>query len=149
SDLGGWSYEIADTKLARETHAGAILQLGLYSRMLESVQGRLPERFHVVMPGPGFPTHHFRVNEYAAYLRLVQRQLAATVTRDAEDVAQANYPEPVEHCHICQWAKLCREKRHADDHLSLVAGITRAQRRELETHGTRTLTWLGRLELPI
>ena len=34
SGLGGWSYEIDDTKLARETRAGTILQLGLYSEML-------------------------------------------------------------------------------------------------------------------
>src|SRR5262249_19150797 len=118
-------------------------------RMLETSQGRPPERFHVVTPGPDFPSHHFRVNEYAAYVRLVQRQLAATVSQDAREVAQANYPEPVEHCHICHWAKDCRAKRQADDHLSLVAGITRAQRRELDAHGTRTLTDLGRLPLPI
>ena len=149
SGLGDWSYEISDTKLARETHAGAILQLGLYSSMLETVQGFTPERFRVVTPGPDFPTHTFRVNEYAAYVRLVRRQLTTAIAQGAEVVAAANYPEPVEHCHICAWAKGCREKRQADDHLSLVAGITRAQRRELEAHGTRTLTDLGRLALPI
>ena len=30
SSLGQWSYEVADAKLARETAAGTILQLGLY-----------------------------------------------------------------------------------------------------------------------
>ncbi len=149
SALGRWSYEIADTKLARETHAGAMLQLGLYSRMLEAAQGRAPDCFYVVTPGPGFPTHQYRSSEYAAYVRLVERQLASAVAQGAAAVALANYPEPVEHCHICPWAKGCREKRHADDHLSLVAGITRAQRRELEANGTHTLTDLGRLPLPI
>src|ERR1700722_5834656 len=38
SDLGTWSYEIADTKLARETRAGTMLQLGLYSEMLGVAQ---------------------------------------------------------------------------------------------------------------
>ena len=37
-----------------------------------------------------------------------------------------NYPEPVDHCEICHWQRDCRERRRADDHLSLVAGITRA-----------------------
>src|SRR5262249_51676484 len=32
--LGAWGYEVADTKLARETRAGTILQLGLYCDML-------------------------------------------------------------------------------------------------------------------
>ena len=50
SALGAWSYEIADTKLARETRAGTILQLGLYSEMLAVAQGARPEQFHVVTP---------------------------------------------------------------------------------------------------
>lgn len=146
SDLGGWSYEIADTKLARETRAGMVLQLGLYSRMLGEVQGRMPESFHVVTPDA---VHTFRLNDYAAYARLVERQLVDTVARSSAVVAAANYPEPVDHCHICPWAGTCREKRRADDHLSLVANITRSQRRELEARGTATLTALARLPLPI
>lgn len=43
SDLGPWSYEVADTKLARETRAGTILQLGLYCEMLDRDQGLSPE----------------------------------------------------------------------------------------------------------
>jgi len=34
SALGAWSYEVADTKLAKETRGGTILQLGLYSELL-------------------------------------------------------------------------------------------------------------------
>ena len=30
SELGAWSYEVVDTKLARETKAGTVLQLALY-----------------------------------------------------------------------------------------------------------------------
>ena len=35
SDLGAWSYEPFDTKLARETKAGTILQLCVYAYLLE------------------------------------------------------------------------------------------------------------------
>jgi len=34
SNLGGWSYEAVDAKLARETKGGTILQLSLYSDLL-------------------------------------------------------------------------------------------------------------------
>src|SRR5262249_32906096 len=44
SGLGAWSYEALDTKLARETRAGAILQLCLYSELLEAIQGERPEQ---------------------------------------------------------------------------------------------------------
>src|SRR5437773_1650169 len=48
SRLGAWSYEALDTKLARETKAGAILQLCLYSELLGGVQNALPDRMPVV-----------------------------------------------------------------------------------------------------
>ncbi|MDY6944894.1 MAG: nuclease, partial [Pseudomonadota bacterium] len=50
SSLGDWSYEIVDTKLARETKGGTVLQLCLYSDLLTSAQGRQPEQMHVVIP---------------------------------------------------------------------------------------------------
>src|SRR5215831_12802618 len=38
-----WSYEVQDTKLARETKAGTILQLSVYSELLGIAQGGNPE----------------------------------------------------------------------------------------------------------
>ena len=40
SVLGEWSYEVIDTKLAKETRGGTLLQLGLYSELLGEVQGK-------------------------------------------------------------------------------------------------------------
>jgi predicted RecB family nuclease len=39
SGLGPWSYEVIDTKLARETKGSTVLQLSLYSDLLGSLQG--------------------------------------------------------------------------------------------------------------
>jgi uncharacterized protein len=54
SDLGPWSYEVADAKLAQETRAGTLLQLCLYSELLAELQGRVPEKMHVEKPVPDF-----------------------------------------------------------------------------------------------
>jgi len=59
------------------------------------------------------------------------------------------YPEPVPHCEICRWWKECEKHRRQDDHLSLVAGASRLQRKELAIHGVTTLEALARLALPI
>src|SRR5271169_388274 len=48
SYLGGWSYEVVDTKLARDTKVGTILQLCLYSWLLEQAQGLSSEHMYVV-----------------------------------------------------------------------------------------------------
>ena len=55
SAFGAWAYEVADTKLARETRGGTILQLGLYCEMLTRMQGHAPERFYVVTPDTAAP----------------------------------------------------------------------------------------------
>lgn len=149
SKLGSWSYEIYDTKLARETRAGTILQLSLYTDLLARTQGTSPEYFHVVTPQGGTTVHHYRVDDYAAYYRLVRCQLEATVARPHEEVAEANYPEPVEHCQICPWCGECEDRWERDDHLSLVAGISRLQRRELESREIKTLAGLAQLPWPL
>lgn len=148
SALGAWSYEIVDTKLARETRAGTILQLGLYSEMLGTAQGLRPELFHVVTPGPA-GSHVYRTDDYAAYFRQVRAQMEGIVGQDDALVAAAHYPEPVEHCDVCPWYAGCNTRRHGDDHLSIVAGISRLQRRELEAHDVATLTALAQVPVPL
>jgi predicted RecB family nuclease len=143
SAFGNWSYEVIDTKLSRETKAGTILQLGLYSEMLGRVQQARPETFHVVTPDKVAPHQKYRLDDYAAYFRLIRTLMLDTIALDPDEILQSFYPEPVAQCEICSWAMQCRDKRRADDHLSLVAGITRIQRRELDTQGIRTLTALG------
>src|SRR5207237_7600232 len=50
SDLGPWSYEVIDTKLARETKGGTVLQLCLYSDLVATVQGKAPTYSYIVAP---------------------------------------------------------------------------------------------------
>ncbi len=149
SKLGAWSYEVVDTKLARETQGGTVLQLGLYSDLLSAVQGKPPETFHVVTPDPEARVQSFRVQDYSAYFRLVRRRLEATTEQDPAEVAATNYPEPVEQCDICRWWGHCDKRRRKDDHLSLVAGISRLQSRELERRDVTTLAKLASIPLPL
>ena len=149
SAIGPWSYQVADTKLARETRGGTVLQLLLYSELLSIAQGLVPENFHVVTPDPANPIQTFRVQDYTAYFRLIRGRLEATSLQNADVLAAANYPEPVEQCDVCRWRGVCDKRRHDDDHLSLVAGISRLQSRELEAAGVRTLTQLATLPLPL
>jgi predicted RecB family nuclease len=125
--LGDWSYEVADTKLARRVKAAALLQMCVYADRLEQLQGVAPETMHVVT-GDG-TRHPHRVADYAAYYRRIKAGFEARVFGDA--ARPVTYPEPVEHCKVCRWYGVCADRRRADDHLSLVAGISRAQRGHL------------------
>jgi len=145
SKLGMWSYEVVDAKLARTTRAGTILQLCLYSDIVSDVQGVAPEWMSVIRPGVDFEPERYRYEDFAAYYRLVKRRLEAFIAETPDDT----YPEPVSHCNVCGFWSTCDERRRADDHLSLVAGISRGQRDELDARDVSTLESLARLAVPL
>ena len=144
SDLGGWSYEVVDTKLARETKGGTVLQLCLYSDLVGQVQGVVPEQAYVVAPHTDFEPEVFRISDYAAYYRNVRERFVESLGHD-----DLTYPEPVGHCEVCRWRGHCDDRRHKDDHLSLVASITAVQRNELAAHGIGTMAELAEVPLPL
>lgn len=146
SALGDWSYEIIDTKLARETKGGTVLQLCLYADLLESVQGIAPETVYVVAPWTNFEPQQFRYADYAAYFRQAKSAIETAV--DAE--AQGDfYPDPKDHCDVCRWQDRCDKRRRDDDHLCLVAGISKGQITELKANRIETTATLGAMPVPL
>src|SRR5204862_2573506 len=88
--------------------------------------------------------HPHRLADYASYYRAAKRRFEARVFET--EAALATYPEPVEHCRVCPWFSVCIGRRRADDHLSLVAGVSRAQRARLVEAGVPTLEALATLD---
>ena len=134
SRWGPYHYEVADTKLARHVKASAVLQICSYVDQLERIQGVRPEWLHVALGGSARTVERLRVDDYMAYYRSARdRFLRGDGRRDAPPTypPAGTYPDPVEHCDVCRWAAECATRRRADDHLSLVAGISGRQRRAL------------------
>ncbi len=141
SALGTWSYEPVETKLARSTKAGALIQLCFYSDLLSQIQEVQPDWMHVVL-GRGLKAESYPVEQYIAYFRKIKRDFDTACNSSAN-----TYPEPTEHCNVCSWDPLCDKRRRNDDHLSLVAGVTRNQRKALVAHDVATVARLSQLDL--
>ncbi len=139
SDLGTFSYEVADTKLKRKPAPGHVLQLVLYSDLLARVQGRAPERAHVEL-GDGSQCT-FRLAEYHAYARKARERLESFVARP-----WPTRPVPTAACPLCRWRDHCADRWTAEDSLFEVAGITRSQVAKLEAAGVTTLAALAERE---
>lgn len=93
-----------------------------------------------------FQPQQYRMDDYGAYYRRVQKSLETLVgTHDREEI----YTDPNEHCDVCRWQQKCDERRRADDHLSLVAGITKIQVNELKQRGITTVAGLATMALPL
>ncbi len=134
---GGVHYEVVDAKLARSAKARAVMQVSFYSHLLAGLQGIEPRWMHLALGHGEFTS--FKVNDFAAYERQTRRRLEAVIADSlGEHPPAPPYPEPVEHCAICRWSDLCRDRRRRDDDLSLVAGMTTGQRRALKDAGIST-----------
>jgi len=131
-----WHYEVEDTKLARQTEPYFLLQLCYYSEHVERVQGVAPRSMYVVL-GDG-TRHRFAVDEFAAYYRSAKQRFLADL-----DSHVATYPLPVDQCNYCVWDATCEQRRRKDDHLSLVANMTRLQTERLNGAGISTLAALA------
>ena len=139
SNLGPFSYEVVDTKLARHAKPEAILQISNYSQHVARLQGVLAENMHLVYGDNTRAT--FRVKDFDAYYRTIKRRFE-TMIDEGIDIADT-YPDPVAHCTVCDWVDQCVARRVEDDHLSLVAGMGRHQVARLKAHGITTVAELG------
>lgn len=146
TQLGGFAYEVVDAKLARHAQARALIQLCVYTEQLARVLGSTPEHFWIAVGGASAGSSpeplRLRSADYLAYHRRVRARFEEFI----DGVPHEPYPEPIEHCDICRWWKACDERRRADDHPSLVAGITRRQRDRLALAGVHTTAALAELE---
>ena len=147
SALGSWSYEVTDTKLSRETKGATVLQLSLYSDLLGAAQGLAPEHMCVVTPGTAFKPEVCRTTEFAAYYRRVKKGLERFMDEGGNQ--PTTYPEPNPHCELCAWRIPCDQRRRTDDHLCLVAGITKIQTGEFRGHEVSKLATLAKVPLPL
>jgi uncharacterized protein len=132
-----WHYEVEDTKLARHTEPYFLLQLAYYSEHVARIQGAPAANMHVVLGNGDRAT--FRVEDVSAYYRSVRTRFIA---RLAEADWQP-YPQPVDHCGLCVWRETCEQRWVQDDHLSLVANITRLQVARLNDAAITTLHGLA------
>ena len=136
SALGVWSYDIADTKLARHLSATALLQMAGYAERLAELQGAPVERLTVVA-GDG-SEHHWRPVDVAAYARRLRAELTDFLER-----APQTEPVPTTACGQCRWIEHCQAQWERQDDLSRVAGMRADHRQTLIDAGITTLAQLA------
>src|SRR3954466_4449030 len=110
--------------------------MATYADRLAVLQGRAPDRLHVVT-GDG-ESRPWRLIDVAAYARRARSRLETFVASPP-----ATGPSPIGYCDQCRWAPRCNaELRQADD-LGLVAQIRGDQRDALRAVGIATLADLA------
>ncbi|PZF84494.1 TM0106 family RecB-like putative nuclease [Jiangella anatolica] len=136
SDLGPWSYDIADTKLARHVKAAALLQMAVYAQRLEELQGVPPQTLTVILGDRQQVAVPYV--DVAAYARHAMRRYGQWLAEPPP-----TYPIRVSHCAICPWKETCAGQWRDDDDLVLVPFLRRDQRDALHAAGIDTVEQLA------
>ena len=122
SDLGPWSYEVYDTKIARNPKPLHVLQITAYSETLGKIQGSLPKEMHLIAGND--KTHTFKVNEFIDYF-IHTKEIFKNFVNNYKN--ENIYPEKCDHCKICHWIDECEKQWKNDDYINQVAKIRRSQ----------------------
>lgn len=141
SALGDYSYEIADTTLARTADPKHIIKLCVYSELLARLQGIAPENMQLVL-GTG-EYQSFRFDEFYYYYTSARLRFERWI----ENLPNESYPERCAHCELCQWREHCTHRWQEDDHLSRVANIRRSELQNLQRVGIYTVAGLANTEI--
>jgi hypothetical protein len=91
-----------------------------------------------VVPWSDFEPEQYRFADYAAYFRRVKRELLKSLSEGTN-----------EHCVTCGWRAACEQRRRDDEHLCLVAGISKLQINELTERSVTTMKSLAVMALPL
>lgn len=136
SELGDWSYDIADTKLARRLKVPALLQMAMYAARLATLQGVAPERLVVVTGDKA--EHPWRLVDVAPYARRRRDALLRAIETGAPTESA-----PSAQCAQCRWQTRCEQEWLDNDDLVQVAGLRRDQREALRASGITTMAGLA------
>ena len=122
SDLGAWSYEVWDTKIARKPQTRHVLQITAYSYMLGKLQGLLPKKMYLIAGDD--KEHPYNVVDFTYYFVYTRKIFLNFIKNiDKEKI----YPEQCSHCKICRWYDECEKIWKNDNYINQIAGIRKSQ----------------------
>jgi len=138
SKFGDYSYEVIDTKHTTKPKPDHIIQLGMYTYMLEETQGVLPQKFNIVLKD--FITEEVQVNQVNEYFKTHQLNYEEFLKQGVEKVK----PEKCSFCQICKWKDECDKIWIKEENLNQVGGLSKVHLKKLNQIKIKTISDLAK-----
>lgn len=131
-ELGDWSYEVGDIKSSRKIKVEQVMQVAFYTYLLEVIQGVRPQEGFIVL-GDG-TEERFPVDDYYWTLLDLLDEIDEILTGEKKTFFHIRGA-----CDACAWREYCAEVARAQEDISLVFGLTRAQKKLLAPQGIASI----------
>ena len=129
--FGEYHYEVGDVKSSGRAKAEQVMQVLLYTYILEGLQGTRAEHgFLVLADGTEW---RFRTADYWDYFLSVLEHAQRVLIGE-----QQTEPVQTHACALCRWHPTCHAQLRATGDLSLVPGVTQGRRSALRRAGIET-----------
>src|SRR6056300_1058640 len=125
SKFGDYSYEVIDTKNSNKPKPDHIIQLGMYTYMLEETQGVLPKRFKIALKN--MVEEDVQVNQVNEFFKTHRENYELFVEKSIDKTQ----PEKCSHCQICSWKEECEKIWIKEDNLNQIGGLTKIHLKKL------------------
>ena len=125
SKFGDYSYEVIDTKNSNKPKPDHIIQLGMYTYMLEETQGVLPKRFTIVLKD--MVREDVQVNQVNEFFKTHRINYEKFVKNGIDKTK----PEKCSFCQICSWKEECEKLWIKEDNLNQIGGLTKVHLKKL------------------
>jgi len=142
SDLGPWSYEVYDTKIARNPKSLHVLQITAYSEILKKIQRSTPKKMYLI--GGNHKEHPYKVNQFIDYFTYIKEVFKKFVDNYKNENI---YPEKCDHCKICHWKDNCEKEWERDDYINQIAGIKNSQIKKFKKEKITTTKKIAEINL--
>ena len=130
--LGGHYYIVKEIKSSRKIRRKHVMQAAFYNVMLGEIQGRLPERFHLLNAGgEDMPYEHEK------YAETIQEVISGVA-----QIMEGQMPPVWYGRGIFPWSEYSDKMAVQKDDLSLISGMDRESKRALEENGIGTVAAL-------
>lgn len=138
-------YMVIDTKLSSETKAGSVLQIAMYTELIEHYTGKRPE--YMAIQKYDNTRDWFRCDDFRSQYEKTKKKLFDAINQYEIDIQNhigpdrvyQEVPEPHSHCGTCRYKETCQDIREQKRSLSLIAGIRQSHKNAFEDDGVTTI----------
>jgi predicted RecB family nuclease len=141
SNLGEYSYEVIDTKNTSGVKTDHIIQVGMYSYLLEKIQGLTPQSFFILLKD--LKKEEIKVSQVNEFFLENKIQYEHFIKNDLNKTK----PEKCDHCKICDWQEVCENDWKTKRHLNQVGGNNKNYIKKFNKNNINTIDDLAKIDV--
>jgi len=138
SKFGDYSYEVLDTKNTSKPKPDHIIQIGMYTFLLESIQGVLPKIFTIVLKD--MVKEVVQLNQVYEFFKVNKEKYEHFILKKINK----STPEKCDFCQVCPWLDVCKKIWKDTDDLNQIYGMNKNYSKKLREQKIKTASILSK-----